>query len=232
MKILVIVPAYNEEASIGTVVRRIKSDMPDADIVVVNDGSTDATSQNAVKAGTMVLDLPFNLGIGGAMQTGYIFAHQNSYDIAVQIDADGQHDSGYIRRLIDPIVHNHADMAIGSRYVDKTDYKSSFVRKAGTTFFSKLVCFLTGQQVKDATSGFRVVNKKIIEYFAQYYPTDYPEVDVLVKLYKKNFRVIEIAVQMHKRHSGKSSITPVRSIYYMVKVSLSVLIGIIKSADN
>jgi len=232
LRILVIIPAYNEEASIGAVITRIRLCVPEADIIVINDGSSDNTSSKAQDAGAIVIDLPFNLGIGGAMQTGYKYAVQNNYDIAVQVDGDGQHDPSYIKSLIQPVVKNHADMAIGSRFVSKTDYRSPFMRRTGMLFFSALINLLTGQQVKDTTSGFRVVNKKIIKYFAENYPTDYPEVDVLVRLHKKNFRVKEIPVKMHERQGGKSSITAVRSIYYMVKVSLSLFIDAIRSADS
>ncbi|HHW48132.1 MAG TPA: glycosyltransferase family 2 protein [Clostridiaceae bacterium] len=232
MKILVIIPAYNEEASIGAVISQIKHSTPEADIVVVNDGSKDNTSSRAREAGAVVIDLPFNLGIGGAMQTGYKYAAQNNYDIAVQVDGDGQHDPSYIKTLMQPVLENRADMAIGSRYVSKTGYKSPLLRRTGMLFFSTLVSLLTGQHVKDTTSGFRVVNKKIIKFFAENYPTDYPEVDVLVRLHRKNFRIIEIPVEMHERQGGKSSITAIRSIYYMIKVSLSLIIGSIRSADS
>jgi len=232
LKVLVIIPAYNEEASISAVITKIRLSTPEADIVVINDGSSDNTSGKARDAGAVVIDLPFNLGIGGAMQTGYKYAAQNNYDIAVQVDGDGQHDPSYIKSLIQPVVENRADMTIGSRYVSKTGYKSPFFRRTGMLFFSALINLLTGQQVKDTTSGFRVVNKKIIKLFAESYPTDYPEVDVLVKLHRKKFRVMEIPVEMHERQGGKSSITALRSIYYMIKVSLSLIIGAIRSADS
>lgn len=232
MRILTIIPAYNEEAFIGAVVARIKSNVPEADILVVNDGSRDNTSRNAYAAGAKVIDLPFNLGIGGAMQTGYLYARQNGYDIAVQVDGDGQHDPAYIRDLLTPVVEGSADMAIGSRYVSKTAYRSSFSRRTGMIFFSALVNLLTGQKLKDTTSGFRVVNRKVVNYFAEHYPTDYPEVDVLVKLHKKNYRIIEMPVEMQGRQGGRSSITPIRSIYYMIKVSLALLIGAIRSAED
>lgn len=232
MKVLIIIPAYNEEASIGMVVTGIKLHIPEAEILVVNDGSFDSTSEIAAEAGTAVVNLPFNLGIGGAMQTGYIYALENNYDIAVQVDGDGQHNPAYIKDLIAPVAEGSTDMVIGSRYVSRTDYKSALSRRTGMVFFSTLVNLLTGKRFKDTTSGFRVVNKRIIRYFADHYPTDYPEVDVLVKLHKRNFRVIEIPVEMQERQGGKSSITPVRSIYYMIKVSLSLLIGAIETVDS
>lgn len=232
MKILVIIPAYNEETTILRVISDVRENVPEADILVVNDGSSDRTSEISSKAGVAVADLPFNLGIGGAMQTGYIYACSNDYDVAVQVDGDGQHDPAYIKDLLAVIDANLADVAIGSRYVSKTSYKSSFGRRSGMLFFSTLIAILTGQKIKDTTSGFRAVNKKVIRYFAEHYPTDYPEVDVLVKLHKMNFRVAEVPVEMLERQGGKSSITPARSIYYMIKVSLSLLIGTIKSTES
>lgn len=228
MKCLVIIPAYNEERSITTVIDRITVSTPGADILVINDGSTDSTSEKAAKRGAKVIDLPFNLGIGAAMQTGYIYAMRKGYDIAVQVDADGQHDPAYIKHLVEPVANGLADMAIGSRYLQRTAYKSSVSRRIGMLFFSMLVNLLTGQTLKDTTSGFRAINRKVMEYFAAEYPSDYPEVDVLLKLYKKGFKILEIPVMMHGRNSGKSSITPFRSVYYMVKVSLSLFIDAIR----
>ncbi|HPD01194.1 MAG TPA: glycosyltransferase family 2 protein [Acetivibrio sp.] len=232
MKILIIIPAYNEETTIQKVIRHITLKMPEADILVVNDGSSDETSKRASQAGAMVVDLPYNLGIGGAMQTGYIFAKENDYDIAVQVDADGQHDPSYIKDLIRPLIDNTADVAVGSRYISKTGYRSSLFRRIGMVFFSFLVSLLTNQKFKDTTSGFRAVNKDVIHCFASHYPDDYPEVDVLVKLKKKNFRIVELPVQMQERQGGKSSITALRSLYYMVKVSLSLIIGALRSSEE
>lgn len=231
MRILTIIPAYNEESTIGSVVRRIKLHIPNADILVINDGSRDSTSQLARNSGASVIDLPFNLGIGGAMQTGYIYAKDNNYDIAIQVDADGQHDPSYIKNMLEPLSNNLADVVVGSRYVSKTHYKSSLSRRVGMIFFSTLVSLLTKQKLKDTTSGFRAVNKNVIKYFANFYPTDYPEVDVLVKLKRKNFRIIELPVQMLERQGGKSSITALKSIYYMIKVSLSIIIGTLRSSE-
>jgi glycosyltransferase involved in cell wall biosynthesis len=228
---LVIIPAYNEEKSIAEVIDSVRANIPKSTILVVNDGSKDNTLKIATNSGALVIDLPFNLGIGGAMQTGYLYALQNSYDLAVQVDADGQHDPLYIRELIKPVADGKADMSIGSRYISKTAYRSSVSRRIGMVFFSNLIYLLTSHRIKDTTSGFRVVNRKIIEYFAHNYPTDYPEVDVLVKLFRKNFKVVEVPVEMKKRYAGRSSITPIRSVYYMIKVSLSLFIGAIRSVD-
>jgi glycosyltransferase involved in cell wall biosynthesis len=228
LKILVIIPAYNEENSIASVIGQIRCYAPEADVLVINDGSVDATSERAVEAGARVVNLPFNLGIGGAMQTGYIYAEYHCYDIAIQVDADNQHDPSYIYNLIQPIIDNSADMVIGSRYAGETPYKSTALRRTGMIFFTFLIKLLTNRWIKDTTSGFRAVNKDIIHLFAADYPVDYPEVDVLVKLYKKKFRVIELPVKMKARETGKSSITPVRSIYYMIKVTLSLIIETVK----
>lgn len=229
MKFLAIVPAFNEEKSIGMVVARIKLQIPKVDVVVINDGSIDSTSIRAVASGAVVIDLPFNLGIGGAMQTGYLYAKQNDYDIAVQVDGDGQHDPSYIGNLIEPVEKGLTDMAIGSRYITGTSYQSTLFRRMGMIFFSSLVKVLTGCKVKDTTSGFRAINRKIIDYFAERYPVDYPEVDVLIKLFRRKYRIVEVPVEMNQRHSGKSSITPIRSIYYIIKVSLSLLMGTLRS---
>ena len=163
------------------------------------------------------------------MQTGYLYAYNKQYDVAVQVDGDGQHDPAYIRKILEPVFSGEADMVIGSRYVETTSYKSSLTRRTGMIFFSALVSLLTGKKIKDTTSGFRAVNKEIIEYFSRHYPSDYPEVDVLLKLHRKKFRVMELPVEMRRRSAGNSSITPFRSVYYMVKVSFSLLIESIRS---
>lgn len=229
-KVLVIIPAYNEEKNIGGIISQIKENS-DADIVVVNDGSSDKTYREAFKTGVRVIDLPFNLGIGGAMQAGYIFARDNGYDVSVQIDADGQHDPAYLNAMIGKVCEDGYDMAIGSRYVKESAYKSPLTRRLGMIVLSGIVFLLTGLRVKDTTSGFRAVNRTVIEYFAVSYPTDYPEVDVLVKLYKKNYKVCEIPVEMQKRKHGKSSITPVKSVYYMIKVSMTLIINSLRSGE-
>ncbi|NLC67771.1 MAG: glycosyltransferase family 2 protein [Clostridiaceae bacterium] len=225
MKILAIIPAYNEEKSIARVINQVKLYVPGADVLVVNDGSSDTTAQKARDAGARVVNLPFNLGIGAAMQTGYLYARYNNYDIAVQVDGDGQHDPAYIHDLMKPVMEGKADMVIGSRFVRKTSYIPPVARRAGMLFFSFLLMLLTNLQVKDTTSGFRVINKRTIEYFSMKYPPDYPEVDVLVKLHKKGFKILELPVEMQARKAGKSSITPIRSVYYFVKVTISLLIG-------
>lgn len=230
LKVLVIIPAYNEENTIHNVIQKIKQAYK-CDIVVINDGSTDSTAKIASNHGARVINHPFNLGIGGAMQTGYQFAKQNNYDIAIQIDADGQHDPIYIEKLVNHMTQENFDMVIGSRYVNKTSYKSCLSRRIGMVFFSFIIWMLTGQKIKDTTSGFRAVNKHIIDYFAANYPADYPEVDVLVRLYKKNYKISELSVEMSERQGGVSSITPFKSLYYMVKVSLSLVINYLRPGE-
>lgn len=226
MKTLIIIPAYNEEGSIAGVIQDIHRHAPEADIIVVNDGSTDRTAKLAAAAGAKVLTLPYNVGIGGGMQTGYLYAQRMGYDIAVQMDADGQHPAEELPKLIAKA--READLVIGSRYVETTSYRSSRMRRAGMMFFSELVSLVTGQRFTDTTSGFRAAGRKVIELYAAYYPIDYPEVESIVYLKRKGCRIAEVATEMHHRKAGKSSITPWKSVYYMVKVTLAVLMSAIR----
>ncbi|NRF92699.1 glycosyltransferase family 2 protein [Paenibacillus frigoriresistens] len=223
MKTLSIIPAYNEEKTIAGVVASIKREQPDMDIVIINDGSTDRTSAVArALQDAAVVDLPVNLGIGGAMQTGYMYALRNGYDIAIQIDADGQHDPKALRQIMEPILNGHVDCCIGSRFLVKTAYRSAWNRRLGIFFFTWMISWMIGKTFTDPTSGFRAVNRSIIELFARYYPEDYPEVEAIVLLERQHFRLKEVSVLMHERKAGHSSITPLKSLYYMVKVSLAV----------
>lgn len=226
MKTLIIIPAYNEEGSIAGVIQDIHRHAPEADVIVVNDGSTDRTAEFAAAAGAKVLTLPYNVGIGGGMQTGYLYAQRMGYDIAVQMDADGQHPAEELPKLIAKA--READLVIGSRYVETTSYRSSRMRRAGMVFFSGLVSLVTGQRFTDTTSGFRAAGRKVIELYAAYYPIDYPEVESIVYLKRKGCRITEVATEMHHRKAGKSSITPWKSVYYMVKVTLAVLMSAIR----
>lgn len=228
-KILIIIPAFNEEASIGKVIDGIRECLPEADIVIVNDGSKDKTSQLAREKGTVVLDLPYNMGIGAAMQTGYIFAKQNGYNLACQVDGDGQHCPEELKRLIEPILNGKCDMVIGSRYLKKNGFQSTLPRRIGSRFLSLVLLFITGKKITDPTSGFRAVNKNLIDIFAEEYPSDYPEPEALIQLHKKNLNYQEIPATMHKRESGTSSINTMQAVYYMIKVTLSLIIGMIKS---
>ncbi|OGX68121.1 MAG: glycosyl transferase family 2, partial [Paenibacillus sp. RIFOXYA1_FULL_44_5] len=210
-KLLVIIPAFNEEASIQQVIRDVQAQIPQADIVVVNDGSTDLTGELAEKMDVHVLHLPFNLGIGGAVQTGYLFAQQNRYHLTVQIDGDGQHLPSEIAKLVETMDSHNLDMVIGSRFKTDMGYKPSWSRKIGIAILAKLIGFFVGQPVTDTTSGFRLCGERVIALFAEYYPTDYPEVETIILLSRYGFRFEEVPVQMKMRLSGKSSITARRS---------------------
>ena len=224
MKVMVVIPAYNEEKNIFRVIKAVKGNNPEVDVVVINDGSRDCTGLEAERAGAFVINLPQNLGIGGAVQTGYIYASRKGYDAVIQIDGDGQHDPKDLYRLIALIEKDEADMVIGSRFANKTDYESTKMRLLGINFFSKLVSFVCKKDFFDTTSGYRAVNKKVIDIFARYYPRDYPEVETIVYAAKRGVRIVEISVDMNKRQGGKSSITPLRSIYYMLKVTCAILL--------
>lgn len=227
MRALVIIPAYNEEKNVAAVIRKIRQ-KPGIDVVVVNDGSKDRTSRVARDAGAIVVDLPFNLGIGGAVQTGYLYAYKNGYDVAVQVDADGQHDPADLEKIIGPVAKGDADMVLGSRYVEKTGYKAPLARRMGMVVFSTVVSLINRQPIKDTTSGYRAVNKNVIAYFVDNYPADYPEVEALILLKKVGFRIKEIPVTMAERAHGESSITPLRSVYYMIKVLLAIFMNLIR----
>ena len=193
-KVLVIIPAYNEENTIGRVIEKIKQYLPRADILVVNDGSTDSTSAIANQRGAMVLDLAYNLGIGAAMQTGYKFAHRRGYDIAVQCDADGQHHPAQIKKLINTLTNDGIDMVLGSRYLRKKRFRSDVLRRFGILIFSKVLSLIVGKRLTDTTSGFRAVNKEVIKSFSTFYPSDYPEPEALVLLHREGFTIKEISV--------------------------------------
>lgn len=227
-KILVIIPAYNEEETIGEVIDSVKNDFRQADILVVNDGSTDSSFLIAKAKGVFVINLSCNLGIGGAMQAGYKFAQVKDYDIAVQVDADGQHESEFIDSLIKPLQNSEFDMTIGSRFCSKNNYKSPFARRLGIKLLSLILSVITGQAVTDSTSGFRAVNRKAIGLFTEKYPDDYPEVESILLLHKQGFGFKEVPVVMSHRKAGYSSITPLRSVYYMLKVLLSIFITLIR----
>ena len=226
--ILVIIPAYNEEDTIGRVIEKTRYYFPLSDILVVNDGSTDSTSSISKEKGVLVLDLPYNLGIGGAMQTGYKFAYRMGYDIAVQCDGDGQHHPAQIKRLVDTLVNDGADMVLGSRYLRKKRYKSEVFRKMGIWIFSRVISVIVRQRLTDPTSGFRAVNRDVIRSFSNLYPGDYPEPEALVLLHRQGFAIREIYVNMSSRKGGNSSINAWRSVYYMVKVLLAIFIDLCK----
>lgn len=224
MKVLAIVPAFNEQDSIYHVIKLIKKYASFIDILVINDGSTDKTADEVTKTSASLINLPWNIGIGGAVQTGYLYALKNNYDIAIQIDGDGQHQPRYIPQMLQRLIDQEADIVIGSRYIKKTQYQSGKTRRIGSLFFSKMVSFLTGKPFYDTTSGFRALNRKAIALFTEYYPTDYPEVEAIVYANKRSIRIKEISVEMNQRNHGRSSITRLKSIYYMVKVTCSLIL--------
>lgn len=228
MKILIIVPAFNEEASLPGVLRDLREQMPSADVLVVNDGSEDSTSKTARDRGVKVVDLPFNLGIGGAVQTGYVYAAHQGYDVAVQFDGDGQHLGTEIKKLLKPLEEGIADIVIGSRFLAPGAYKAPLFRTLGIWIFSVVLSRILSTAVTDSTSGFRAANRKAIEFFAGRYPDDYPEVEALVLSHKAALRMTEVSVAMRERTAGKSSITPLRSVYYMTKVLMAIFIDLLK----
>jgi glycosyltransferase involved in cell wall biosynthesis len=223
---LAIVPAYNEEASIAEVVSEVRDFDPEFEVLVVDDGSTDATAACAEEAGARVLRLPLNLGIGGAVQAGYMYALERDFDIAVQVDGDGQHDAAEIGRLLEPVLAGRADMAIGTRFAGLRAYRATLGRRIGIGMFAALVSLRVRQRMTDTTSGFRAVNRRGIRLFAADYPHDYPEVEAVVTAARGNLRVCEIPVFMRPRLAGQSSITPFRSFYYVVKVLLALFVGL------
>lgn len=225
--VLIIVPAFNEEEAIeGTIekLKELKNYHNAVDICVVNDGSRDRTAEIVRQDPEIILiDLPNNLGIGGAVQTGYKYADLYGYDVAVQFDADGQHSVEELATIVNPVLAGECDMCIGSRFIEKTAYKGSLARRIGIYYFQYLLFWLTRKKITDATSGYRAVNKKVISLFAYEYPRDYPEPEVIIYLRRKNMKIIEKSVNMHARQGGVSSITPFKSFYYMCKVTLSIV---------
>lgn len=228
MRTLAVVPAYNEERAVGAVVREILATEL-ADVLVVNDGSTDGTATRAKEAGARVLDLPFNLGIGGAVQAGYVFAVRHGYDAAVQIDGDGQHEAADLAEILAPLSRGEADFVLGSRYVGMETYRATAFRRFGMHVFSATVTAVTGQRLLDTTSGFRAAGRAALRYLAEHYPQDYPEVESLVLLKRAGFRVQEVECRFRERREGQSSITTARSFYYMAKVHLAILAGLFRA---
>lgn len=229
MKKLIVIPAYNEEKNIVRVITNIKEHLPEYDYVIINDGSIDNTLKICKENDFNVIDLPVNLGIGGAVQTGYKYAAINNYDFAIQIDGDGQHNSDEVERLLKYLIDSKSNLVIGSRFIKNEGFQSTFLRRVGIKYFSGLIKLLTGRTVTDPTSGFRMCDKRIIELFAKNYPTDYPEPESIVTVIKKGFKVNEIDVLMNEREGGVSSIGGVKVIYYMVKVTLAIIVSAFKA---
>jgi glycosyltransferase involved in cell wall biosynthesis len=221
-----IVPAYNEEGAIASVIGEILAFDPGLEVVVIDDGSVDQTARAARVAGAHVLRLPFNLGIGGAVQTGFRYAHENDFDLAVRVDGDGQHDPAQLTAVLEPVLRDEVDIAVGSRYLPSSGgYQSSATRRVGIRILAGTVSVLTRQRITDPTSGFQALNRKAILLFAADYPHDYPEVEGLVMVVRHRLRFCEVPVAMRPRAAGKSSIRALSSIYYMVKVLLALFVG-------
>jgi glycosyltransferase involved in cell wall biosynthesis len=231
--LLAIVPAYNEVAAITTTVEEIRAHAPEFDVVVIDDGSTDGTEAAARAAGAVVVRHPFNLGIGGAVQTGYQYALERGYDVAVQIDGDGQHDARHIRDLLSELRSRpDLNMVTGSRFLagDRHGYRSSVSRRLGIRLFSSILSLVTRRPVTDPTSGFRMTDRHGIELFARDYPHDYPEVEAVLMVHAHRLKGAELPVRMRARETGQSSINSTRSVYYMLKVLLAVLVGLLRAS--
>jgi len=227
-RILIVIPAYNEEQTIAEVIKGVKNLGAGYDVVVVDDSSCDDTGLKASIEGATVIKLPCNLGIGGAVQTGFKYAQSKGYDACVQVDGDGQHPTAEIPRLLRYIFEEGYDLVIGSRFVEDIPYNVSFMRNLGIKVLSIALKCATGLEVKDTTSGFRAINRRAIEFFSREYPQDYPEPESLILSNQYGFRVIEVPVQMNSRMYGASSITPVKSAYYMVKVLLAMFVDLFR----
>lgn len=224
MKVLIIIPAYNEAGNIEKVVDNLIENYPQYDYIVVNDCSSDQTREICLQRGYHFLDQPINLGIGGTVQNGYQYAMEHDYDVAIQIDGDGQHDVSYIDSMLPKLESGEADIVIGSRFIEKEGFQSSGARRVGIAMISMVIKLLTWKRVKDVTSGFRAVNKRFIRIYAKDYPQDYPEPEAIVAALMYGAKVEEVPVIMHERIAGISSINLKKAVYYMVKVILALFI--------
>ncbi|MCX4351315.1 MAG: glycosyltransferase family 2 protein [Lachnospiraceae bacterium] len=224
MKVLIIVPAYNEAEAISKLIDNLEKNYAQYDYVIINDGSKDQTKKLCREKGYHVLNLPINLGIGGAVQTGYIYASENEYDIAVQIDGDGQHNPKYIEAMIKKMEEENADIVIGSRFITREGFQSSALRRTGINLLSTLIKICTGKRINDVTSGYRIVNRRFIDIYADDYSRDYPEPEAIVTAVMWGGKIIETPVVMNERESGISSINVRKSFYYMIKVTLAIIV--------
>jgi glycosyltransferase involved in cell wall biosynthesis len=232
-KLLIILPAYNESANITRTIANVRQRMPNADILVINDGSNDNTGQLAEEAGAIVLHMPYNVGIGAGVQTAFQFAQAHHYEIVIRNDGDGQHAADGIQRLLKRIEQGDVDMVMGSRFIgDGGDYGTPIMRRLGITILSNLLSVLSRQKITDPTSGFAAFNQRAIALFARVYPHDYPEPEAILVLHRAHLKMAEIPVTMLPRENGQSSITPVRSITYMLKVTLAILVTAIRKREH
>lgn len=232
MKILVIIPSYNEELNIIDVIKKVKEQEQEVDYLVVNDCSKDNTKEILINNNIPFLDLRINLGIGGCVQTGYKYAYENKYDIAIQIDGDGQHDPKYIKSLIQPIKNGEANMVIASRFINKEGFQSSFIRRLGINWLSFIIKLLIKEKVYDVTSGYRAIDKNLIKLFKDDFAQDYPEPEAIINTYKNGYKIKEIPTKMLERQGGESSINSIKSIYYMIKVTIALLLCKIKDSSS
>lgn len=228
LRCLIIVPAFNERQSVGRLAHRLHRVMPTADVLVIDDGSTDDTLRQ-VPPCTRVVSLPFNLGIGGAMQTGYRYAALHGYDVAVQVDGDGQHRPGEVPRLVRHLLESGADLAVGSRFIGERTYRQSFPRMVGIHILDKVIRLLCGLKITDCTSGFRVANRRVIRAFAHWYPEDYPEPEVILLLHRGGFNIQELGVRMRRRRAGMTSIPLTRGIFYVLKVGMALCLDVFRN---
>ena len=228
MKKIIIIPAYNEEGNLEKTIKDITELEPEFDYVIVNDCSTDNTLAMCREKGFSYLNLPVNLGIGGAVQTGYRYAYYHGYDVAVQFDGDGQHSAKYLTRMADELEKTPSDMVIGSRFIEKEGFQSSGLRRVGIRYFTFLIKLLTGKTITDPTSGMRMINRKLLKKFTEEYPKDYPEPESVVTVLSEKYKVTEIPVIMNEREEGVSSISLKNSVYYMIKVSFAIVIARMK----
>lgn len=232
MKKIVIIPAYNEEGNIVKTIEDIKKNAPEFDYVIINDCSTDRTKEICEEHHYNVVNLPCNLGIGGGVQTGYLYAFRNGYDIAVQFDGDGQHNAVYLEDMAKQLEEEKLDMLIGSRFITNEGFQSSGMRRLGIKYFTGLIKLMTGTKITDPTSGMRMVNREIMGFFAESYPRDYPEPESVVTILNQGRAVKELPVIMNERTEGVSSISPKKSIYYMIKVSMAIVIAKMRSLSE
>jgi glycosyltransferase involved in cell wall biosynthesis len=230
--LVIIIPAYNEASRVASTIAGIRK-FTDADVIVVSDGSTDNTVNEASEAGATVVELPFNLGYGAALQTGFKYALKMGYRFAVQMDADGQHDPSAIQSLIEPVIKGEVDVTIGSRFLRRGDYKAPFLRRIGMSFFAFIASIFTGKRVTDPTSGFQALNSKVMKFYASdAYPVDYPDADVIIMLHRRGIRLSEIPVAM-KRSVGKVSMhSGLKPFYYTFKMLLSILVTLLRRGEG
>lgn len=227
VRVLIIVPAYNESENLSSTLDELKSSVP-FDILVVDDGSRDNTSEVSKQRGVAVVRLPFNLGIGGAVQTGFKYAVRRNYDVAVQVDADGQHSASTVSKLVSFLLTGRADIVIGSRYLGRASVKTPLLRDVGIRYFSWLTSKIVGHRITDCTSGFRAINRRALNYFSEHYPIDFPDAEALILAHRNGLTLAELPAQFRRRRKGKSSLRRLKFVYYPIKETISVLIVLAK----